>query len=84
MHERKGDMQAQMALAGVDRDIIRSASGVSMENRGASSNVIAAKGIIAKQEQGGLLTAEIFDNDLLAHQQEGELLTALIEQFYSE
>lgn len=84
VHDRKADASAQLQLADVDRQSIRGASGVSPEMRGASSNVVAAKGIIAKQEQGSLLTAEIFDNDLLAFQMEGELIVALIEQFYTE
>lgn len=82
--ERKGDAQAHMTLAELDRQAIRGVSGVSMEQRGAQSNVIAARGIIAKQEQGSLLTAEPFDNLLLAHQMEGDLSVALIEQFYTE
>lgn len=82
--ERKSDANFQLMLAQNDRESIRSASGVSMEQRGGQGNVIAAKGIIAKHEQGALLTAEPFDNLLLAHQMEGELSTSLIEQFYTE
>jgi hypothetical protein len=82
--DRRAEASAQLQLAEMDRMTIRGASGVSMEMRGAGSNVTSGKGIIAKQEQGGLLTAEIFDNDLLAHQLEGDLIVALIEQFYTE
>lgn len=83
-HERKSDANAQLAIAELNRQSIRGVSGVSMEQRGANSNVIAAKGIIAKQEQGSLLTAEPFDNMLLGHQLEGEITISLIEQFYTE
>lgn len=82
--ERKSDANFQLMLAQEDKAAIRGASGVSMEQRGAQGNVIAAKGIIAKHEQGALLTAEPFDNLLLAHQLEGELQVALIEQFYTD
>jgi hypothetical protein len=80
--DRKGDAQAHMALAEIDRQALRMT--VPMETRGSNSNVVAAKGIIAKQEASSMLTAEVFDNMLLAHQQEGELSTSLIEQFYTE
>lgn len=82
--DRKGDAQAQLAIAELDRLMIGRGTGVTDEQRGARSNVIAAKGIIAKQENGALLTAEPFDNMLLAEQLEGELILSLIEQFYTE
>lgn len=82
--ERKSDANFQLMIAQENRQGIRGASGVSMEQRGGQGNVIAAKGIIAKHEQGALLTAEPFDNLLLAHQMEGDLSTALIEQFYTD
>lgn len=82
--ERKSDANFQLMLAQHDREAIRNASGVSMEQRGSTSNVIAAKGIIAKHEQGALLTAEPFDMLLLAHQMEGELTVSMIEQFYTD
>ena len=82
--ERKSDANFQLMIAQEDKQSIRSVSGVSMEQRGGQGNVIAAKGIIAKHEQGALLTAEPFDNLLLAHQMEGDLSTALIEQFYTD
>lgn len=82
--DRKADAQAQMAIAEINRQAIRGVSGVSMEQRGGQSNVVAARGIIAKQEQGGMLTAEPFDNMLMSHQTEGELCVALIEQFYTD
>jgi len=37
--------------------------------------------VIAKQQQGGLLTAELFDNLLLARQMEGDLTLSVAEQF---
>ena len=80
-----GDIaQGHLALAERDSMTIRSASGVTMENRGAGPNSQSGKAIIAKQDQGAMVTAEIFDNMLFAHQLEGEITVSLIEQFYNE
>jgi hypothetical protein len=66
-----------------DAVAIREVSGVNGENLGRDTNANSGKAILAKQEQGGLLTAEIFDNLLLAFQLQGELKLALIEQFWT-
>jgi hypothetical protein len=80
-----GDIaQGHMAMADRDSASIRSVSGVTMEQRGQSSNGQSGKAIIAKQDQGAMVTAELFDNMLLAHQIEGELTLSLIEQFYTD
>ena len=82
VHDRKADAQAQLAIAEQDRQSMRML--VPMETRGSQSNVVAAKGIIAKQEASCMLTAEPFDNMLEAHQREGEINLSLIEQFYTD
>ena len=76
----QGAATAQLQLA--DRDIlaIRGMSGVTGENRGERTNATSGKAVIAKQEQGGLLTAELFDGLLLARQMEGELTLSVAEQ----
>ena len=76
-----GAATAQLQLA--DRDImaIRGMSGVTGENRGEKTNAVSGKAVLAKQEQGSLLTAELFDNLLLARQVEGEMTLSLAEQF---
>jgi hypothetical protein len=79
--DRKSDAAAQLQLAELDRQTIRTL--VPMETRGADSNVIAAKGIIAKQQASSMLTAEPFDNMLETHQREGELTISLVEQYYT-
>ncbi len=83
---REGADLAQGHLHVADRNIaaIRSASGVTSENRGMSSAGASGKAISAKQEQGSQVTAEVFDNMLYAHQLEGELEVALIEQWYTD
>jgi hypothetical protein len=76
-----GAATAQLQLA--DRDIaaIRGMSGVTGENRGERTNATSGRAVLAKQEQGSLLTAELFDNLLLARQIEGDLTLSLSEQF---
>lgn len=76
--------QGHVAMAERDAVAIRSVSGVTMENRGVSSSAASGKAILAKQDQGSMVTAEVFDNMLFAHQLEGELALALIEQWYTE
>lgn len=76
-----GKAQKQLALA--ERDImhLRQSSGVTGENRGLDTNVTSGKAVIAKADQGGMLTAELFDNQLFARQLEGEMVLSLAEQF---
>lgn len=76
--------QGHLALAETDRTAVRSVSGVTMENRGMSGNGQSGKAIIAKQDQGSMVTAEPFDNLMLAHQMEGELKVSLIEQYVTD
>jgi len=80
-----GDLaQGHLHVADRDAQAIRSASGVTQENRGESGNGQSGKAILAKQDQGQMVTAEVFDNLLFAHQLEGEITLSLIEQFYTE
>ena len=80
-----GDIaQGHLALADRDSAAIRSVSGVTMEQRGQSGSQQSGKAIMAKQDQGQMVTAELFDNLLLAQQLEGELSVSLTEQFYTE
>ena len=73
-----------MQLAQADQAIIRNASGISSENLGRDTNITAGIALKAKAEQGGQLTAELFDNLLFARQLEGELTLSLIEQYYDQ
>lgn len=76
--------EADVRLADYNTQAIRQSSGVGGQQRGLETNVIAAKGIIAMQEQGSTLTAEPFDNLRLGRQLEGEIALSLIEQFYTD
>lgn len=76
--------QGHLALADRDMNAIRSGSGVSSESRGMDGGSQSGRAVIAKQEQGSMVTTEIFDNQLFAHQLEGELVISLTEQYYTE
>lgn len=77
----EGKAQFQLQLASYDANAIKSMSGVNNDNMGRNSNVTSGKAVLAKQEQGGLLTMELFDNLLFARQMEGEITLSLAEQF---
>lgn len=76
-----GKAQKQLALAERDIMSIRQMSGVTGENRGLDTTATSGKAVLAKAEQGSLLTAQLFDNLLFARQLEGELTLSLLEQF---
>lgn len=63
---------------------IQTASGVTDENMGRTTNATSGKAIIARQDQGSLATATIFDNLRYARQARGEKLLSLVEQFMDQ
>jgi hypothetical protein len=81
--ERPSQQEARFQLEFANRDIIsiRGMSGVTGENRGLDQGQQSGKAILAKQDQGGLVTMELFDNLLFARQMEGELALSLAEQY---
>ena len=79
--DNQGEARAQLEFANRDIGAIRQMSGVSGEQRGLDTNSVSGKAVLAKQEQGGLLTMELFDNLLFARQMEGELTLSVAEQF---
>jgi len=86
VQERPNQQEARFQLEFANRDTmaIRQMSGVTGENRGLDTNSISGKAVLAKQEQGSLLTMELFDNLLFARQMEGEMVLSLAEQFITE
>lgn len=86
VQERPNQQEArfQLELASRDTMAIRQMSGVTGENRGLDTNSISGKAVLAKQEQGGMLTMELFDNLAFARQLEGELTLSLVEQFLTQ
>lgn len=67
-----------------DAKYIQSASGVTDELMGRDTNAVSGKAIIARQEQGGVVTTAFFDNLKMAFKLSGEILLSLIEQYYTE
>lgn len=80
----QGKAQFQLGLGQHDIESIRMMAGVNGENRGLDTNSISGKAVMAKQEQGGLLTMQLFDNALHARQMEGEMILSLAEQFITQ
>jgi len=70
----------------MERDIqhIRNVSGVTAENLGRETNANSGKAITARQDQGGVVTTEPFDNLRLGTQLIGEMELSNIEQFYTD
>ena len=69
-------------LMEIDQKMIQDVSGVTDENLGHDSNATSGRAVNARQEQGSIVTTELFDNARLAMQLQGEKLLALTEQFY--
>lgn len=82
--DNKGTAQFMLQLGQYDVQTIRQMSGVTGENRGLDTNSQSGKAVMAKQEQGGLVTMELFDNLLFARQMEGEMVLSLAEQFMTQ
>ena len=83
------DRDVQLAdqhLRLMDRDAlaIRNSGGVTAENLGRETNASSGKAIIARKDQGSVVTTELYDNLRWAVQWAGEMELSLIEQFYTE
>lgn len=81
--ESQPETQGHLLIGERAVNSMRDAAGVTGENRGLDTNAQSGKAILAKQDQGGLVTAEVFDNLLLARQMEGEIELSLAEQYYT-
>lgn len=64
--------------------MIQTLSGVTDENMGRQTNATSGRAVLARQEQGSMTTAGIFDNLRFAVQVHGEKELSLIEQYFSE
>ena len=86
VQERTDTNKAKFHLELAQQDImaIRQMSGVTGENRGLDTNSISGKAVLAKQDQGSLLTMELFDSLLFSRQIEGELTLSVAEQFITQ
>ena len=76
---------ADQHLRLMDRDTlaIRNGGGVTAENLGRETNASSGKAIIARQDQGTVVTSELYDNLRWAVQWAGEIELSLIEQFFT-
>lgn len=64
--------------------MIQTLSGVTDENMGRQTNATSGRAVLARQEQGSMTTAGIFDNLRFAVQVHGEKELSLIEQYFNE
>jgi hypothetical protein len=67
-----------------DKRYIEDIVGGSGEALGRETNAASGKAILARQEQGTIMTVEFFDNLRWAVLQSGRVMLSLIEQFYSD
>ncbi|MDD2767063.1 MAG: hypothetical protein PHH40_04910 [Candidatus Moranbacteria bacterium] len=79
--KHNGDVQQLMQMAQLDMDSMNRLSGITPENREQTSQTASGKAIMAKADQGSLLTTEIFDSLLRARWLEGVLTLSLVEQY---
>lgn len=83
------DGNGQLAAAEIElmreaKDNIYETSGVTRENTGQDSNAVSGKAILAKQQQGAVTTAELFDNYRQSIQESGQKTLSLCEQFMTQ
>ncbi|KEP68787.1 hypothetical protein DL1_08530 [Thioclava dalianensis] len=79
----RGMEQAHLDFMSRSIMMIQQISGVTDESMGRTTNATSGKAIVARQDQGSLATATIFDNYRLAKQLHGSKKLSLIEQFMS-
>ncbi len=84
IRQDKALAEEHIRLMDRDGNAIRNVGGVTDANLGRDSNAVSGKAIIAQQNQGSVVTAELFDNLRLAVQIQGENLLSLSEQWYAE
>lgn len=82
--ENTTDVRGNLDLAAQNLQAMRNIGGVTDENLGLGASSQSGKAILAKQDQGSLTTAELFDNLLIAIKQAGKLRLSHMEQFWTE
>lgn len=75
---------AHLELMSRNIQMVQQVGGVTDEQMGKSTNATSGKAILARQEQGSLATAKLFDNQRLATQLDGEITLSLVEQYVTE
>jgi hypothetical protein len=84
IHDQLELGNAHMELMSRDISMIQQVSGITDEALGRTTNAVSGKAIVARQEQGALATAPIFDNLRLARQVHGEKMLSLVEQYMTQ
>jgi hypothetical protein len=79
--DNAGAASQQIMLAERDISTIRHMSGIDAAAQGLKSNLSSGVALKTNNDNVGLLTSELFDNQLLARQMEGEMTLSLAEQF---
>lgn len=74
-------IQPQIEMLNIAKQEIYEASGVTRENTGTSTSDQSGRAILAKQQQGAVVTAELFDNYRQAIQESGQKTLSNCEQF---
>lgn len=74
-------LSGQVEMLAEAKSNIYESSGVTRENTGTSSGDQSGRAILAKQQQGAVTTAELFDNFRQAIQESGQKTLSLCEQF---
>lgn len=75
---------AHIDLMNRGMNFIQTASGVTDELLGRTTNAVSGVAVEKRQEQGSMATARYFDNLRLAEQLRGEIELSLVEQFMTE
>lgn len=73
--------KGHLELAEQSKTQILETSGVTRDNLGQESSASSGRAILAKQQQGAVVTAEVFDNYRLAIQLSGQKMLSIIEQY---
>ena len=76
--------ESHINLMGRDIAMIQQVGGVTDEQMGRTTNATSGRAIEARQMQGSMTTAKLFDNLRFAVQCQGEKMLSLEEQFYTE
>ncbi|GAA0721330.1 hypothetical protein [Dokdonella soli] len=73
--------EAHVKLMQSSEEMVFQVSGITRENMGSDSSATSGRAIIAKQQQGAVSTAELFDNFRQAFQLSGQKVLSLTEQY---
>ena len=79
--EHQGLAREHVMLMEQDAAAIQKVAGVTDENMGRETNATSGRAIQARQDQGHVIGAEVFDNHRFGVQLAGEIELSLIEQF---